>query len=196
VTVLNLALAARREGRKVLLVDGDERTQRLSQLCRDGELFDVIRVSHDGDECPETAVTRWPPTPRPREVSPTRGTLLQIGPSDRDEHHPAVFFRSMAFGKLIRQSSESSDLVLIDTPALLGVSEAVTIADHADAILLVVNRGSSLADLRRARERLAFTDTQLIGYVLNRGFAQRAYTGNGWLRRRGSEELPQPARAD
>ena len=51
-TVLNLALAARREGRKVLLVDADERTQRLSQLCRDGEHFDVIGVSHDGDECP------------------------------------------------------------------------------------------------------------------------------------------------
>ena len=68
---------------------------------------------------------------------------------------------------------------MIDTPALLDVSEAVTIADHADAILLVVNRGTSLADLRRARERLAFTDTPVIGYLLNRGFAQRAYAGSG-----------------
>ena len=52
VTVLNLALAARREGRKVLLVDADERTRRLSQLCRDGEHFDVIGVGHDGEESP------------------------------------------------------------------------------------------------------------------------------------------------
>ena len=110
---------------------------------------------------------------------PTRGTVLQIGPSERNGHHPAVFFRSTAFGKLISFSGEPADLVLIDTPALLGVSEAVTIADHADAILLVVNRGTSLADLRRARERLAFTDTPLIGYLLNRGFAQRAYAGSG-----------------
>jgi tyrosine-protein kinase Etk/Wzc len=179
VTVLNLALAARREERKVLLVDGDERTQRLSQLCRDGEFFDVIGVSHGGDECPEITVRRWPPTPRPREVSPTRGTVLQIGPSERNGHHPAVFFRSAAFGKLISNSNEPTDLVLIDTPALLGVSEAVTIADHADAILLVVNRGTSLADLRRARERLAFTDTPLIGYVLNRESPRRGYAGNG-----------------
>jgi Mrp family chromosome partitioning ATPase len=198
VTVLNLALAARREGRKVLLVDGDERTQRLSQMCRDDDLFDVIGVNHGGDECPETTVTRWPPTPRPREVSPARGTVLQIGPSERNGHHPAVFFRSTAFGKLISRSSEPTDLVLIDTPALLDVSEAVTIADHADAVLLVVNRGTSLADLRRARERLAFTNTPLIGYVLNRGFAQRAYAGNGGaggLRRRGPGKRPQPARA-
>lgn len=180
VTVLNLALAARREERKVLLVDADERTRRLSQLCRDGEHFDVIGVSRDGDERPAVTVS---------------GTVLQIGPSERNGHHPAVFFRSKAFDKLISFSGEPADLVLIDTPALLGVSEAVTIADHADAILLVVNRGTSLADLRRARERLAFTDTPLIGYVLNRGFAQRSYAGNGRLRRRGSRELPQPARA-
>ena len=104
--------------------------------------------------------------------------MLQIGP-ERNGHHPAEFFRSTAFGKLISFSGQPADLVLIDTPALLDVSEAVTIADHADAILLVVNRGTSLADLRRARERLAFTDTPVIGYLLNRGFAQRAYAGSG-----------------
>jgi Mrp family chromosome partitioning ATPase len=193
-TVLNLALAARREGRKVLLVDGDERTQRLSQLSRDGEYFDVIGVSHDGDEHPETTIRRLPPTPWPRPESATRGTVLQIGPSEPNGHHPAVFFRSTAFGELINLSGEPTDLVLIDTPALLSASEAVTIADHADAILLVVNRGTSGADLRRARERLAFTDTPLIGYVLNRGLAQGAYTGNGRARQ-GAGRLPQPARA-
>ena len=134
---------------------------------------------------PAVTVGRWPPpTPRPRPEPPTLGTVLQIGPSERNGHHPAVFFRSTAFGKLISFSGQPADLVLIDTPALLDVSEAVTIADHADAILLVVNRGTSLADLRRARERLAFTDTPVIGYLLNRGFAQRAYAGSGGAGRR------------
>ena len=81
-TVLNLALAARREGRKVLLVDADERTRQLSQLCRDGRHFDVIGVSHDGEEDPAVTVGRWPPpTPRPRPEPPTLGTVLQIGPT-------------------------------------------------------------------------------------------------------------------
>ena len=199
VTVLNLALAARREGRQVLLVDADERTRGLSQLCRDGELFDVIGVGHDGEEVPAGTVSRRP-TPRPRPGPATRARVLQVGPSERNGHHPAVFFRSTAFGELI-SSGEPADLVLIDTPALLGVSEAVTIADHADAILLVVNRGTSLADLRRARERLAFTDTPVIGYLLNRGFAQRAYAGSGGAGRgrprpRGAGIRPQSARTD
>jgi Mrp family chromosome partitioning ATPase len=201
VTVLNLALAARREGRQVLLVDADERTRGLSQLSRDGRHFDVIGVGHDGEEDPAVTVGRWPPpTPRPRPEPPTLGTVLQIGP-ERNGHHPAGFFRSTAFGKLISFSGEPADLVLIDTPALLDVSEAVTIADHADAILLVVNRGTSLADLRRARERLAFTDTPVIGYLLNRGFAQRAYAGSGGAGRgrprpRGAGIRPQSAPTD
>jgi Mrp family chromosome partitioning ATPase/capsular polysaccharide biosynthesis protein len=191
VTVLNLAFAAEREGRKVRLVDADERTRRLTQLCRAGEHFDVIGLAHDGDESSGIAVS---------------GTALQNGSRERNGHHPAVFFRSTAFGKLINLSRDPSDLVLIDTPALLGVSEAVTIADHADAILLVVNRGTSLADLRRARERLAFTDTPLIGYVLNRGSAQRAYSSDrgtgrgplafGGLRRPGGGEPRQTAGTD
>ena len=201
VTVLNLALAARREGRQVLLVDADERTRGLSQLCRDGELFDVIGVGHDGEEDPAGTVSRRPtPPPGPRPATCAR--VLQVGPSERNRHHPAGFFRSTAFGELI-SSGEPADLVLIDTPALLGVSEAVTIADHADAILLVVNRGTSLADLRRVRERLAFTDTPLLGYLLNRGVAPGGYAGygagrgspaRGLLRRRGAGERPQHAR--
>ncbi len=195
VTVLNLALAAKREGRKVLLVDGDERTRGLSQLCRDGELFDVIGMKHGGEEDPADAISRWsPPVPTPA----VGAKVLQVGPEERNGHHPAVYFRSTAFGELI-SSSEPADLVLIDTPALLDVSEAVTIADHADAILLVVNRGTSLADLRRARERLAFTDTPVIGYLLNRASAPRAYgsAGRGPLargaHRRGTDE-PSEAR--
>lgn len=163
-TVLNVALAARREGCKVLLVDADERTRRLSKLSHDDGHFDVIGTGHDGDECPAVA---------------SSGTVLQVGPSERNGHHPALFFRSPAFGKMISFSGEPADLVLIDTPALLGVSEAVTIADQADAILLVVDRGTSLADLRRARERLGFTNTPLIGYVLNRVSTRRAYTSSG-----------------
>jgi Mrp family chromosome partitioning ATPase/uncharacterized protein involved in exopolysaccharide biosynthesis len=157
ITVLNLALAARREGRKVLLVDADERARGLSALCRTYEHFDVIGMNRDDGQPAVTA----------------DGTVLQVGPHERNGHHPALFFRSTDFGDIISRSGEPADLILMDTPALLGVSEAVPIVDRADGVLLVVNRGTSLADLRRARERLAFTDTPLIGYLLNRGSAHR-----------------------
>jgi Mrp family chromosome partitioning ATPase len=177
VTVLHLAIAARQEGRKVMLVDGDERTRRLSQLCRDRESFDVIGVAAEGEQHPAVSLRRWPPTPGPWRAAAKQGSVLQREPSERNGHHPAVFFRSTSFGKLISSGEPAADLVLIDTPALLEVSEAVTIADQADAVVLVVSKGTPWADLRRARDRLAFTDTPLIGYLLNRGSTQRAYPG-------------------
>ena len=168
VTVLNLALAARREGRGVQLVDADERTHRLSELCDEDKHLDVIAVPRNGEESAALAVGA-------NQNGNGAGGVKGV--------HPAVYFRSKSFGKLISFSGEPADLVLIDTPALLDVSEAVTIADHADAILLVVNRGTSLIDLRRARDRLAFTDTPVIGYLLNRGSARPAYTGSLVVRR-------------
>ena len=188
VTVLNLGLAAKREGRRVRLIDADERTRELSQLCRDGEQFTVSGLGGDGEETHAVAVA-------------VAGASPRDGARERNGRHPAVLFRSTAFGELVDPSDEA-DLVLIDTPALLGVSEAVTIADKADAVLLVVNCGTSLTDLRRARERLAFTDTPLIGYLLNRGAARRGYAGYGstgrgvqscgrW-RRKGAEPPRQP----
>jgi Mrp family chromosome partitioning ATPase len=55
--------------------------------------------------------------------------------------------------------------VLIDTPALLGVADAVAIAAQADGVVLVVNRGIPLDLLREVRDRLAFVDTPLLGYI-------------------------------
>ncbi len=178
-TVFNLAVAAKREGRKVLLIDGDDRTRRLSHLCRDGEHVDVIGGASDVEQHSTVTVRRWPPGPRPERSANTKGGVLQLETGERNGHHPAVFFRSTSFGKLISSGEPAADLVLIDTPALLEVSEAVTIVEHADAVVLVVNQGTSWRDLRRARERLAFTDTPLIGYLLTQGSASRTYTGTG-----------------
>ncbi|HEY6795295.1 MAG TPA: Wzz/FepE/Etk N-terminal domain-containing protein [Kineosporiaceae bacterium] len=175
-TVLNLAIAARREGCKVLLVDADERTHRLSLLCGEGDTFDVITVKSDGSEC--------------STVGPD-GAVLQIARTEQNGRHPALFFRSPPFRRLVRACVESADLVLIDTPAVLAASETVTIADSADAVLLVVHRGTPLADLKRVRERLAVTDTPLAGYVLHQAPVHHRPRGGyrfGWPRRqRGSQ---------
>ena len=87
VTVLNLALAARREGRKVLLVDADERTRRLSQLCRDGEHFDVIGVSHDGERVSRGHRQAVAADTAAAAQAATRGTVLQSR-AERAERAP------------------------------------------------------------------------------------------------------------
>lgn len=174
---LNLALAARQAGRRPLLVDADERSRQLSKWCRDRHQFEVVEVSHDSRVPALTGVA----------------TVLQVGPSERNDHHPAGLFRSPDFQRLLTCTGEPADVVLIDTPALLEASDAVRAADHADVILMVVKLGTPLADLRAARDRLRFTDTPLVGYVLRpSGEPATGRTGMGLTARKGADRCWYP----
>ena len=58
------------------------------------------------------------------------------------------------------------DLVIYDTPPLLGQSDAYIVADHADGLLLVTQPGKikqSLLD--RAMEQLQIADINVLGLV-------------------------------
>ena len=88
VTVLDLGRAAKREGRKVRLVDADERTPELSRLCRDGEEFTVSGLGGDGED---DARGRRRRLPEPR---------LTTGPR-AERAPPSRLFRSAAFGEMI-----------------------------------------------------------------------------------------------
>jgi Mrp family chromosome partitioning ATPase/LPS O-antigen subunit length determinant protein (WzzB/FepE family) len=174
-TAINIAIAAQQERRRVVLIDADERTQRLSKLCgvgqgpRDGHGADgerresgPPRLGGDQDEFDTKEVFY-------RLTFTHTGMVLPIPRSDEPADQPSRFFRAPAFRKALLTLEEHADLVLIDTPALLAVSDAITIAGPADGIVLVVNRGVPLNQLRAIRDRLAFVNVPLIGYVFNRG---------------------------
>jgi Mrp family chromosome partitioning ATPase len=58
--------------------------------------------------------------------------------------------------------------VLIDSPPVLPVTDAVILAKDADATLLVVAAGrTSQGDLQRSAEKLAQVNARVVGLVLN-----------------------------
>jgi Mrp family chromosome partitioning ATPase len=60
------------------------------------------------------------------------------------------------------------DHIIIDTPPVLSVTDAVLLSAFADSTLLVIRAGStSKAALRRARDVLAQVDARVLGVVLN-----------------------------
>jgi Mrp family chromosome partitioning ATPase len=176
-TTLNIALAAQQENRQVVLIDGDERTRRLSELCGLSELRGegggrgatfAGTAPADREEYLQRLV---------RTIVLTRcGMVLPVPPDGIEPGHPSRFFRTPDFRKALLSMGELFDLVLIDAPALLPVSDAISIAGQADGIVFVVNHGVSLGQLRDARNRLAFVTTPLIGYVFvqPRSFGVRA----------------------
>ena len=71
--------------------------------------------------------------------------------------------------------------MLIDSPPVLPVTDAVVLSKDADATLLVVAAGqTSRGDLQRAAEKLAQVNARVIGIVLNETSRQGGYGGYGY----------------
>jgi succinoglycan biosynthesis transport protein ExoP len=176
-TAMNIALAAQQENRQVVLIDGDERTRRLSRLCGvpqslgEGNRPDAT-FAGDADADHEEYLQQLV-----RTIVLTRcGMVLPVPAGGIEPGVRSRFFRTPDFRKALLSIGQLFDFVVIDTPALLPVSDAINIAAQADGIVFVVNHGVLLSQLRDARSRLAFVSTPLIGYVFvrRRGFGARA----------------------
>jgi capsular polysaccharide biosynthesis protein/Mrp family chromosome partitioning ATPase len=161
-TTLSIATAAWEESRKVLLIDADERTRRLSELYG----FYEVRAERGG----------YLPHPQPGErlnaddyirrlVHTGSAMVLPITRNGTDPDYPGSTYHVPDVHQALSAVGKLFDLVLIDTPAVLAASDALSVAGQADGIVLLLPHGVLLRDLREVRERLAFVKTPLIGYV-------------------------------
>lgn len=74
------------------------------------------------------------------------------------------------------QLKQSADLVLIDSPPVLAVSDALAIAQLADATIVIAQaKKTKRRELERTLEALDRVDATIVGAVLNR--ANRAGRG-------------------
>ena len=82
--------------------------------------------------------------------------------------NPAELLGGEAMRRFLDEMGEAYDLVLLDTPPLLGASDAAVLGAEADAVLLVVRAG----DTERGAAQTALTqlyrvNARVIGAVLN-----------------------------
>lgn len=83
--------------------------------------------------------------------------------------NPAILLEGKRFKPMIENCSEAFDYVLIDTPPLASVADALNIAPHCDGSLLVVGSGVAPRKLvQDSVQMLRRTDSALLGMVLNR----------------------------
>jgi capsular exopolysaccharide synthesis family protein len=95
-------------------------------------------------------------------------------------NNPAELLSSAAARQLFAGLRQRFSLVLIDSPPLLPVTDAVILSKVADATLLVVAAGQTRrGDLQRAAEKLAQVNATVVGLVLNEVTRQNGY-GQGY----------------
>jgi capsular exopolysaccharide synthesis family protein len=91
--------------------------------------------------------------------------------------NPSEIVSSQLFNHVLQSLSEIADLVIIDAPPLLPVTDALAMAAQVDGVLVVARHGSTLRSAAgEARSKLDGIGANVVGYVLNAVPAREAET--------------------
>jgi capsular exopolysaccharide synthesis family protein len=151
---LNLATALAEQGkRSVLLVEGDLHHPTL--IPRLG-----LKAWPGLAECLEEGLN---PMSAVRRIEPLGWYLL---PAGKPQSNPTELLQSRALSSIMQEISSHFDWVVIDSPPVNPLTDALSLAQHADASLLVVRAGCTPREA--VEEALALLGPEhLQGIVLN-----------------------------
>ncbi len=94
--------------------------------------------------------------------------IVDVLPSGEIPARPSELLSSQVMIDLLSAVRREYDLVLIDTPALLPVTDAAAVAPHADGVLLVVRYGrTTSSQVETATNALKAVSGTLLGTVIN-----------------------------
>ncbi len=115
----------------------------------------------------------------PRALQPValqeRLLVLASGPLPPN---PAELLSSARTADLLRSLASQADVVLIDSPPVLPVTDSLVVSQRVDATILVGSAGTTTRKAaHRAAEMLQQVDAPLIGAVLNGASEQAGYGG-------------------
>ena len=154
--VSNLAYAVAQSGRQVVVVDAHLRLPTLHKIF---DLTNRIGLSSvlEGNIPLEEAM---------QETKITGVHVLTSGPLPPN---PAELLSSPQMNVLIERLTRHYDMLLLDTPSVLAVTDAAALARSADGVLLIVERAQARQEtVRAATQQLADVKAQSIGVVVNR----------------------------
>ncbi len=166
-TVANLAVALAGAGQRVIVLDCDLRRPRLHEPF--GVANEVGFTSVLLGDSPISAVLQEPPGFEGR---------LRILSSGPHLSNPSELLSSQRTAEVLASLSGMADLIVIDSPPVLPVTDAVALAPRVDATLMVVSSGQTTAkDLARSLEVLGQVAAPVVGAVLNAVVPESRYGG-------------------
>lgn len=154
-TSINLAIALAQAGHRALLINGDLRRPRLEERLGLESAVGLTSVLVGRIDAPSAV------------QSHERSGLDVLG-SGPIPPNPAELLQSHAMSELLKNLRDEYDMILIDAPPLLPVTDAALLAAHADGALIIARHGRTTRDqLHACLERLHAVDAQAVGVVIN-----------------------------
>jgi len=170
----NLAVTIAQSGQRVMLVDADMRR---------GTLHDAVGVRSEGG-LSDLISGRIPFEDALRNV-PGADNLSFIS-RGAVPPNPSELLMASNFTALLDRLSKNYDVVVIDTPPVLAVTDAAVIGHHVGTCLMVVRWGlNQQREIAMAKQRLEQNGVEVRGAIFNgvqkRGAGQYAYTHYEYL---------------
>jgi capsular exopolysaccharide synthesis family protein len=154
-TTANLAVVFAQQGKRVLLVDADLRKPTAHYTFRTENhvgLSNVLTRQATLDEAVKTTdqdnlwvLTSGPIPPNPSELLGSKGMLM-----------------------LLEKAKDEYDVIILDSPPVLAVTDAQVLSNLTDGVVLVVSSGKTeIESAKKAKELLDSAKAKILGVVLN-----------------------------
>ncbi|MFT4011763.1 MAG: polysaccharide biosynthesis tyrosine autokinase [Nocardioidaceae bacterium] len=154
-TSINLGISLAQAGVRTLLVECDLRRPRAA-----------VRLELDGAIGVTNTLVGRVKLDDALQTHPASGLdFLAAGPIPPN---PAELLQSNAMSEMMAELRQRYDVVIMDAPPLLPVTDAALLSAKADGTILVVRHGKATREqVRHSIERLVQVDSRLVGLVLN-----------------------------
>jgi tyrosine-protein kinase Etk/Wzc len=151
----NLGAVLAQTGKRVVIVDADLRRGHINKefgLKREVGVSEYVAGETSLDEI----------------VKPTRVPSMHVVTTGQIPPNPSELLMHLRFESLIENLEERFDIVIVDAPPVLAVSDAAIIGRHVGATLMVARAGRHpLPELQQAVKRLVQSGVQVKGFVFN-----------------------------
>lgn len=156
-TVVNLAITLAHSKHKVLLIDCDLRKPRIHKLFDLSNEYGVVNLLAKNKELNEVI----------QKVAEIEN--LEVMTSGPIPPMPAELLSSDRMKALISDLSKNYDYILIDTPPVLSVTDAMILANMVDGVVLVVATGQTHMDaIKTAQKSLEKVNANILGVILSK----------------------------
>jgi polysaccharide biosynthesis transport protein len=181
-TVANLAVALAQSGRRVALVDLDLRRPILHEFFQTGVEHGITDIVSAGEGLMDTLQSiplpgvidfdwsqDWPSGSQ-KGIEGNHGRALSFLPagsaSAAGGDALVGFLESPRLNQLLRDLAREYDMVLVDTPPLLTVNDAMALTTRMDAIVLVVHAQIQRPLLVELERQLKSTGIPVLGFIV------------------------------
>ena len=161
-TSVNIAITLAQLNKKVLLLDADSRRPTIHKklkLENQKGCMNILCNEIDIDE----AIVNY-------------NDYLDVIPSGSKVKNPSELFSSEKFDDLLCQLKDRYDYVVLDTPPINPVSDALIIAQKCESLIMIIRSSVTTYEaFEKAYESLKVLDIDLTGVIINGSDSTRKY---------------------